>query len=220
MRTKFNPVFSFAAASALALAMGMPAETANATIMLTPAVATDTTDVNSNLTTLALINAAFGTTYTDLTMSYKANVGSGEEGPYAGNYATVFSNSASDPADALITWDNNGEPFIPCPTCLLIVKDGNQTPAQYLFDLGAWDGQESIQMTGFWPNQGAISNVAIWSGSTSTSRSTSRTGGQTSTGGQTRTGGQIPEPGVLALLGAGLLGQVFLLRQRRRRLQK
>ena len=59
MRTKFNPVFSFAAASALALAMGMPVETANATIMLTPAVATDTTNDNSNLTTLALINAAY-----------------------------------------------------------------------------------------------------------------------------------------------------------------
>lgn len=188
MKTKFNPVLSFAAASALTLAMGMAAGTANALIMLTPAGATDTTNDNSNLTTLALINAAFGTTYTDLTMSYKANVGTGEEGPYADNYATVFSNSASDPADALITWDL-GEPFIPCPTCLLIVKDGNQVPAQYLFDLGSWDGQESIQLTGFWPEQGAISNVAIWSGP-------DNGGGEA----------EIPEPGVLFLLGAGLLG--------------
>lgn len=207
MNAQTNTLHSLATASALALVLGFAAVQAHALIILTPAGATDTTNDNSNLTTLQLINAAFGTSYSDLTLSYKANVGGSDEGTFAGNYTTLFSNSASDPADALITWD--GGSFINCPTCLLIVKDGNQEPAQYLFDLGSWDGQESIELSGFWPDQGAISNIAIWSGSTSSS-----------TSGQTSTGGQIPEPGVLALLGAGLLGQAYLLRQRRRRLQK
>ncbi len=76
----------------------------------------------------------------------------------------------------------------------LIVKDGKQTPAQYLFDIGSWDGQESIELTGFWPgdDQGAISNVAIW--------------GATPTNGGGGGGGSIPEPGSLLLLGAGLVG--------------
>lgn len=38
----------------------------------------------------------------------------------------------------------------------------------------------------------------------------------TSTGTQTSTGGLVPEPGVLGLIGVGLLGQALLLRQRRR----
>lgn len=37
------------------------------------------------------------------------------------------------------------------------------------------------------------------------------------TSGQTSSGGNIPEPGILALLSAGLLGQALLIRQRRRR---
>lgn len=41
-----------------------------------------------------------------------------------------------------------------------------------------------------------------------------------STGGQTSSGNRVPEPGVLGLLGIGLLGQAMLMRQRRRRLQK
>jgi hypothetical protein len=209
MKTKINAIHSFAAASALALAMGMPAETAEATIMLAPDDATATCDVNSNLGSLDAINACFGTSYSDLTFGYKQNVDDPwDTGPYAGFYTTEFSNTVDDPADALITWD--GPDFFDCPTCVLIIKDGDQTPAQYLFDLLAWDGKESIQMTGFWPRQGAISHVEIWSGSRSSS----------STSGQTSTGGQVPEPGVLGLLGIGLLGQAVLLRQRRRRQQK
>lgn len=40
-----------------------------------------------------------------------------------------------------------------------------------------------------------------------------------STGQQSSSGGLVPEPGVLSLLGIGLLGQALLLRQRRRRQQ-
>jgi hypothetical protein len=202
MNTKTNPLSmtSLVSASAFALALGLAAAPAHALIMLSPGDATDTTDTNSSLSTLAQINAAFGTSYTGLSLSYKANVEGGDEGPFAGFYTTTFDNEPDDPADALITWD--GGSFIgPCPTCLLIVKDGDQTPAQYLFDLGNWDGQESIQLTGFWPNQGAISHIAIWSG----------TNGDNGGGDP---GGSIPEPASLFLMGAGLIG--FALARRRK----
>lgn len=55
-------------------------------------------------------------------------------------------------------------------------------------------GQEAIELRYFWPNNGAISNVAIWGGGA----------GNGDDGGTPPS--QIPEPGVLMLLGAGLLG--------------
>jgi len=225
MDNKSNLIHSLAGASALALVLGLSAGQAQALVIdasdltaPTWVLGTNyyTYGVNSNLGSLAAINAAFGTSYTGLTSAYKADVSGGaESGPYAGNYSTVFFNTSNDPEDALITWDGGAEPIIGCPTCFLLVKDGNATPAQYLFDLGSWDGVQ-ISLQNFWPTQGAISHIEIYS-SSSTSGQTSS--GQTSSG-QTSTGGQVPEPGVLALLGAGLLGQAFLLRQRRRRLQK
>jgi hypothetical protein len=163
-----------------------------ATLILTPDDADATTSTTSNLGSLTQINTAFGTSYSDLTLQYKANVDDGsEEGPLAGSYSTSFFNSPTDPSDADITYVG-GAAIGPCPVCILIVKDGNNNPAQYLFDLGDWDGTEEIWLRGFWPRSGAISNVAIWSaGSTS-----------------------VPEPGTLALLGAGLLGLGLMRRKR------
>lgn len=184
-------------ASALALIFGLAAAGAQATIILSPDDADATTDDNSNLTTLAAINEAFFSDpndyYTNLSLLYKANAGGvvTEEGPYATSYTTVFSNTPTDPEDANITWDG---PLVIdfCPTCILIVKDGSAEPAQYLFDLGSWDGMEEIELQDFWPNGGAISNVAIWGG-----ESDDNGGGPPQ---------QIPEPGMLFLMGAGLLG--------------
>ncbi|MEO5656840.1 MAG: PEP-CTERM sorting domain-containing protein, partial [Nitrospiria bacterium] len=63
-------------------------------------------------------------------------------------------------------------------------------PAQYLFNLGdgnpfLWNGTEQIVGTGFWPQQGAISHIAFYGKTTTTS---------------------VPEPTMLLLLGSGLLG--------------
>lgn len=195
MNTRLTSKPAVAAAAALALVFGLAAADARATIMLTPSGASATTNDNSNLTALLDINSAFGTSYAGLSLLYKANSGTivTEDGTLAAFYTTVFSNTSTDPADADITWDG-GASYIACPTCILIVKDGNQEPAQYLFDLGSWSGQEAIALRDFWPNSGAISNVAIWGGGA----------GNGDDGGTPPS--QIPEPGVLMLLGAGLLG--------------
>ena len=102
-----------------------------------------------------------------LSLIYKRNVDNNpvEEGAAAPYYSTVFDLSPTDPSKATLTWDG-GTHFIACPACYLVVKDGNQNPAQYVFNLGNWNGQETIELTGFWPAQGAISHVAIYSSAT------------------------------------------------------
>ena len=87
-----------------------------------------------------------------------------ETGPYKNYYETDFT---GDPNDATITWVLNSPYYITDPTYLL-VKDGMiGDPAWYLFDLNnlngvAWNGQDTITLSGFWTGQGAISHVAIY----------------------------------------------------------
>lgn len=159
---------------------------AQALILLTPGDAGWTTNDNSEPDGNA-VKALVGSSV-DLTLLYKDNVGGTEEGPFAGSYETTFSNTELDPMDALIEYISGAS--ISCPECYLTVKDGKQTPALYAFDLSSWDGMESIQMSGFWPNQGAISNVAIWGAEAS----------------------PVPEPSTIVLLGSGLLGLAFFRR--------
>jgi hypothetical protein len=130
----------------------------------------------------SFINAAIASTIGSSTELYKQEVGGTESGSLAGSYQTTFFNTALDPSDALIEYVGGD---IVGPTAFLLIKDGNQDPAWYLFnltDLG-WTGVEDLSLEGFWPNGGAISHVALYGGTTT-----------------------VPEPGTLLLLGSGLVG--------------
>jgi hypothetical protein len=109
-----------------------------------------------------------------LGLVYKQDFGGLESGNGAGYYTTSFvtdaTNSPLDPLDAsgaTITWDGPVMK-ISCGSCFLVVKDGNHDASnpppypQYIFNISGWNGTDTINLSGFWPGPGAISNIAIW----------------------------------------------------------
>ena len=110
---------------------------------------------------------------------YKADVGGSESGALWDSYATVFN---GDLSGATISYTPPGD--IVGPPSYLLVKDGAQDPAWYLFglSLAGWDGQEDLVLSGFWPGNGAISHVTLY-------------GVQA-----------VPEPLTMLLLGSGIFG--------------
>ncbi|MEA3468576.1 MAG: hypothetical protein U9R57_10195, partial [Thermodesulfobacteriota bacterium] len=86
---------------------------------------------------------------------YKMDVGAAaDEGSFASSYDTVFSMTDTDPQNALITYVPGTDWINSNPTYLL-VKDGNQNPDWYGFDISGWDGQETISAENFWPGNGS-----------------------------------------------------------------
>ncbi len=90
-----------------------------------------------------------------------------ESGPLNSSYGTVFEFTTSDDyIGATITYDPTGGPAVDCSIeCYLLVKDGNHSPAAYLFDLAlgsAWDGEMDLVLKNFWLGNGSISHVALY----------------------------------------------------------
>ena len=162
--------------------MAMVATSAHALSLSPGGEISGLTFTNSNCDA-ACVSAKIGETVTEV---YKKNVEGSESGPLANSYRTTFQNSSSDPSGFVITYDGAPDPTVNCPNCYLLVKDGNHTPYQYLFNISSWNGMETITGTGFWPQSGAISHVAIYKGA-----------------------GAVPEPMSLLLLGAGVAGLVL-----------
>lgn len=126
----------------------------------------------------------------DLASVYKQDEPVGSMPPYneSGNGAAYYSTTFNgDLSGGTISW--NGPLWIACPDCYLVVKDGNQDPYAYIFNLGGWDGKEAISLSGFWPQQGSISYVEVFNNP--------YPGG----GGG---GSLVPEPETYAMLLAGL----------------
>ena len=188
---------------------------AQASIILTPDDADGTSDETRANLEKSLIETLFSTS--DLTLYYKSNTppegsssgaGVDEEGTFASSYETTLSNTATDPEDAYIDYISGTS--IACPECYLAVKDGNNSPGFYFFDLGdisttaftgVWNGTEDLDLQDFWPGNGAISHVSIW-------------GKEVDGGGPPSA---IPEPGMMALFGIGLMGMGLSHIRRRRK---
>jgi len=119
---------------------------------------------------------------------YRSNVGGVEEKAFADSYETTYSNSATDPSDALVSYVL-GEDVI-TDASWMVVKDGAHTPGWYLFDISSWNGTDDIELSNFWLSSdgtsGSISHIAIFSGTAS-----------------------VPAPSTLALFGIAMLGLGF-----------
>ena len=118
-----------------------------------------------------------------------------EEGSFASSYDTIFGPINNDPEDALISL-LEGAASISCPECFLLVKDGNQDPTWYIFDIGSWDGLV-LDIQDFWAitadnpqGNGAISHVSIFGNVAN-----------------------VPEPSMIGLLAIGLIGVVVTRRR-------
>ena len=179
-----------AACAALALACSAQALTLTPSDANPPLIYTesghagnvDAGDVNAVLNALVPYNANAPWSVEEV---FKQNTGGAEEKSFAPYYTSVLNDSGGT-----IDWD--GPEKIIGEYIFLVVKDGTPRP-YYLFDISGWNGMEQIVLSGFYPNQGAVSHVSIFATGTP----------------------QVPDGGATAaLLGLGLVGLSIVARRR------
>ena len=108
------------------------------------------------------INTAIASMIGSAEELYKQEVGGAESGGLAGSYEVNFSPS-TDPSGATITYTGGD---VVGPTAFLLVKDGKNEPAWYLFDLTelGFVGTQTLELKNFWPGEGAISHLTLYGG--------------------------------------------------------
>ena len=159
----------FLAFLAVAVVVGSAAELRAAALLITPASGTlNVSRWTGPQNSQSQIDTAIAPIINGATELYKQNVGEAiDTGAGAAYYSTTFANSPTDPEDAYITWVGPTTWINPVNSFLLL-KDGKQTPAWYLFSLQAlgWTGNQNLDLQDFWIGNGAISHVTIYGGGT------------------------------------------------------
>lgn len=128
---------------------------------ITPTNAIDSGNQTSQAAIVAYLQSTYG-----VTQLYKAEAPNPatEDFSLASSYNTVFIDEfGTGLSGATITY--TGGAIVPA-TAYMLVKNGAQTPAWYFINLTNldWNGTETLNLSGFWPGQGEISNVVLMSG--------------------------------------------------------